>query len=213
MAPREQLTSDLVAAQAEWRTRLGLSTTRDRSDNYPNYLEVWDRCEGFSEGRYRRGNVQSFAALASELRQSPSTIRNRYYRAFQLISGHDYSLANWFALMGAQQLSSAFGNEVSAVSHRRLRRSASEAAIDFSAVTRSGSSVESRASSCDRTAQDRQDTEHLMRRICQLIENNATDQEIVDQIDLDGTQEFMEGLAYLRTRDDLRSAAIGDAEI
>ncbi len=61
VAPREQLTSDLVAAQAEWRTRLDLPTSRDRSNDYPEYLEVWDRCEGFSEGQYHRRDVRAIA--------------------------------------------------------------------------------------------------------------------------------------------------------
>jgi hypothetical protein len=97
VAPREQLTSDLVAAQAEWRTRLELPTSRDRSNDYPDYLEVWDRCEGFSAGQYHRESVHSFVAIARESMMPASTIRNRYHRAFQLISGHDYSLEKWIA--------------------------------------------------------------------------------------------------------------------
>ena len=213
VAPREQLTSDLVAAQAEWRTRLDLPTSRDRSNDYPEYLEVWDRCEGFSEGQYHRRDVHSFSALASEWRQSASTIRNRYHRAFQRISGQAYSFDNWVALMGVQQLSSFFGDEVNPTSRRRFRRSPDETEIDFSTVTDRESSIEPRPAGHTDTTLNLHDTAYVIRQICQLIEHAVGDQEIVDRIEMNATQDILEAIAYLRIRDDLRTTILSDGEI
>ena len=65
VAPREQLMTDLAAAQAQWRARLELPTSRDRSNDYPNYLSAWDKCEGYGSGEYRRREMNHLSPLRS----------------------------------------------------------------------------------------------------------------------------------------------------
>lgn len=210
IAPREQMQADLVACQNHWRERLNLDATRDRAGDYINYLQAWDACEGFNEGRYHRDRVQSFAAASQILGEPAETIRRWYQRAFFLITGHEFSNENWHAAMGAQQISEFFGISVSPVSRARLRRSLpenNEAEVDFSTVQQDDDfldTAEHRTESVDRHV--------VCSRICAMIDEGQEDSEIIDGVELEfgpqpelDEEAIIHAIVFLRERDDIRA--------
>jgi len=210
VAPYEQLRADITACQAHWRERLGLKETRDRPRDNLNYLNAWDTCEGFFEGRYHRDLVRSFAQVGQELKKSESTIRRWYRKAFFLISGHEYSAENWRSLMGMQQVNGFFGLTVSPVTRKRLsarRIDGRRKEPNFSTVQLDGDFLD--------TTQDEGnhvDLDLICSRISELIENGVTNSNIIDQIEIEfGSQENIDeskvarAIECLRCRDDVRS--------
>lgn len=102
----------------EWKARLGLSEQRNRADKYQTYLDVWDRREGWVNGRYDLSEEKILREIAKVNGESTSTVNNQYRRAFELIIGHPYSPDLWWRTMGIHKVvQSSF--EMSAVSRRR----------------------------------------------------------------------------------------------
>ena len=95
----------------EWKDELGLSQQRIPSeDKLLTYLEVWDLREGWSQGHYERAAESSFREIAENRKVSVKTIHNQYKSAFELITGHTYSIGNWVELFGSLKLNALFGN-------------------------------------------------------------------------------------------------------
>jgi hypothetical protein len=210
VAPYEQLRADIAACQTHWRELLELKETRDRPRDHLNYLNAWDKCEGFFEGRYDRDLVRSLAQVGRELKKPESTIRRWYRKAFFLISGHEYSAENWRSLMGIQQVNGFFGLTVSPVSRKRLtaRR------IDSRRKEPNFSTVQLDADFLDTTQDDgnQADLDLICFRISEMMENGVTNSDIFDQIEIEfGSQkkidesEVAHAIEYLRRRDDVRS--------
>lgn len=80
----------------------GVPERRIRVDRFDDYFQVWDKREGWSrsEGEYLRERKSSLAEVARTLGISISTAGNRYCSAFQLITGHPYTLGNWVRIFG-----------------------------------------------------------------------------------------------------------------
>ncbi len=213
VAPREQWQEDMARCQNHWREQLNLEPSRDRPRDYPNYLRAWDLCEGFSEGRYHRDRARSFAEVGRELSKNESTIRRWYHRAFSLITGHDFSNENWHSVMAFQQLSGFMGLTISPVSRERLRRANMQRReADFSTVQGDDTFLDTAAAPSSVA-----DLRAICTQVCQLIEDGRSDEEIVDQIEIDfGTQadlkedEIRDAINYLRSRDDVRNSYLGD---
>lgn len=70
-----------------------------RPELLASYLDVWDRREGWSCG-YARRRTARFRVIARALRTPPSTVYDRYRRAFELIVGQPYSTDLWWGLFG-----------------------------------------------------------------------------------------------------------------
>ena len=208
IAPREQIQKDVADCQEHWRNRLGLEKTRARLKDYPNYLRIWDACEGYHNGRYCRDRIQSFAAVSRDTNTDDRTVRRWYRQAFYLISGREYSIDNWRSLMGIQQLSAFFGFTVSDASRERLRlkpQKEKKKEVDFSTVQQGSDLIET--AEREQTATDFQ---IVVRQIAQMVSENATEVEIMDRIEIEfGSQEdfdedqIREGIKVLRQRDDL----------
>ncbi len=210
VAPREQVLSDVAAVQAEWRQRLELSEQRSRANDYPAYLEVWDRCEGFVRGQYERISVSSFIDVAVELGEPRTTIRNRYQRAFQIVTGHEYSLENWQAVMGVQQFGQEFGGVVSRVSHRRLRPRPSVPDVDFSTIVDNEATCDPAYLGSSSGNADHIDSANIVRRICEMIEQGSSDDQILGDVELG--ESAREAVSYLRLRDDIRAGFLESPE-
>jgi hypothetical protein len=96
---------------ARWKEERGLSEQRIPSEEkLMAYVEVWDLREGWSDGRYDRTAESSFKDIAKIRKTSIKTIHNRYRSAFELITGHTYSVDSWVTLFGALKLSEIFGD-------------------------------------------------------------------------------------------------------
>jgi DNA-binding Lrp family transcriptional regulator len=118
-ASTRELHRDLPLALKPWRDRPGVVLHRDRSKQVDKYLQVWDRREGWNEGRYEHSAERTFRQISEDLRLSISTVNNRYRSAFELITGHAYSPALWFKIVGPMKLTRLFGDEVGPISLRR----------------------------------------------------------------------------------------------
>lgn len=85
----------LESARAEYQ----VERRRDRNENAPRDLRVWDLREGWFAGRYTASRERTYAEIAKELDwvKSVADARNAYQRAFRRIVGHDFSLDAWFS--------------------------------------------------------------------------------------------------------------------
>tara|TARA_R110002073_G_scaffold8761_8_gene46913 strand:+ start:5473 stop:6609 length:1137 start_codon:yes stop_codon:yes gene_type:complete len=213
VAPREQWQEDMARCQNHWREQLNLEPSRDRPRDYPNYLRAWDLTEGFSEGQYHRDRARSFADVGRELSKNESTIRRWYHRAFFLITGHEFSNENWHSVMAFQQLSGFMGLTISPACRARLKRAnLQQRDVDFSTVQQNQDFLDTAA-----TPSSVADLRAICTEVCQLIEDGRSDEEIVDQIEIDfGAQtdlnedEIRDAINYLRSRIDVRCSYLGD---
>lgn len=207
VAPRERCQADLASVQAEWRRRLNLSTRRERSSNYGDYLRAWDLREGWSQGEYWRERVQTIADMASSLGESPTTVRNWYVRAFQLISGHEFTPEKWLELMGSQQLSELFGVTPSPTVLRRAARSPQRREVDATTLTRGSGNVDSVTGRSPSSDADGPSVDAMVGAIYEGIARGCTDEEILGDLELNPAA--LDAIRFLRDREDLRPVESG----
>ncbi|QDT03115.1 hypothetical protein K227x_14950 [Rubripirellula lacrimiformis] len=203
VAPRDQMISDLARIQAEWRERHNLPTTRSREPELKNYLRAWDLREGWENGEYRRGAIRLLKDVADTLGKNKSTTNNWYRSAFHLITGHDFSSANWQELMSAMHLTGLIEESVNPISVDRLKRAPSPRPVDDTTISegrnRSGGGlVEGLAVSGSLF-----DPEQCITEILRLIDEGQTDDQIIDEIGLG--EQVSKGIAFLRENRELDS--------
>jgi len=104
-ATTRQLQPDILEAIERFRGQRSILAQRNREEKYDAYLRVWDLREGWANGEYHVGEERTLAKIAEELGKSLSTISNRYRRAFELITGHEYSPELWFRVLGPNKFS------------------------------------------------------------------------------------------------------------
>ncbi|WLD15103.1 hypothetical protein [Planctellipticum variicoloris] len=128
------LRRDLPRALQPWREGTAGEERRDRADNYPAYLQVWDLREGWRNGRYDNAAEMRLRDVAERLHLSRGTVHHRYRRAFELITGHSYSPPVWLRIFGPEKLS-GFAEAVGRAAARRPHRSRTPREIPESVVT------------------------------------------------------------------------------
>ena len=92
---QRQIVADLERQVNHWKSVRGIPQRRRRTEKLDEYLEVWDRREGWRHGHYERARSRPFEQIAIELEEPKQTIVNKYRRAFYWITGHDFSIRNW----------------------------------------------------------------------------------------------------------------------
>ena len=100
-----QLQEDISNAVSTFRDLRSIPPQRNREDCYPEYLRVWDLREGWVSGEYHADHEHRFEQIATELKESISTVHNRYRSAFELITGHPYSPELWFRVFAPLKIS------------------------------------------------------------------------------------------------------------
>lgn len=96
---------------AQWKEERGLSEQRIPSEEkLMTYLKVWDLREGWLDGHYDRTAESSLREIAENRKTSIKTIHNQYRSAFELITGHTYSVDSWVELFGHLKLNAIFGD-------------------------------------------------------------------------------------------------------
>ena len=183
----------------DWKSERELSERRDRSDNYPNYLEVWDLREGWTGSDYDPLAEKTFQEIAQTIVETPSTVSNHYRRAFELITGHPYRPGLWYRIFMPHKVD-LLGFEESPVSRRRPSTSPSRApvpesrlGVDFDVIASSQGSTNSSAG---------QEIFEVVGNITKLLEEGKSDQEIMNSLEMIDNPSSRRLIAYLRRRDD-----------
>ena len=164
----------------KWKKEHGLSEQRIPSkEKLMTYLEVWDLREGWSQGSYERSAESSLTDIAERRKASVKTIHNHYRNAFELITGHPYSVENWVVLFGFHKIDRHFGDLGRATRLRPLiahtRREIPESVISSNQLP---DFVSRNATIEDISA------EQLFAQIKQLIEGGKTNEQIAEELNL-----------------------------
>jgi len=104
VASQRVLERDLQQVLEQWRQSRDTPSQRERIDQYPQYLEVWDLREGWRDGAYDNSQELRLREVARHLQRPLSTVNNQYRRAFELITGHPYSPATWLRVFAMVKL-------------------------------------------------------------------------------------------------------------
>ncbi len=126
---------DVDLLLTEWRDRLGITAGRDRSDNYAEYLQVWDAREGWEKGTYFSNRERTFRDVAKILGISEANASSRYRRAFELITGYEYSPAMWVRFMGIVKLSQSSVEDLGHIARSRPLRNRAPREVPESAIS------------------------------------------------------------------------------
>jgi hypothetical protein len=85
--------------------RLDIPKTKPRPEALVRYLPVWDAREGWSVDHYDGKKERKLRDIARELAIPLATVQKQYHRAFQLLTGRDYSRDVWMDLFGVLKIS------------------------------------------------------------------------------------------------------------
>ena len=110
-APQRAIREAVEAFVQKKKIEQGIPETRRRDESLDDYLRVWDLREGWTGSGYDPTGELTFRRIAQQLCESLATIRSRYRRAFELVTGRDYSAALWLTLFGIDRVR-AFGLNV-----------------------------------------------------------------------------------------------------
>ena len=105
-ASARKVQPEIAKLLKKYKSDLQLPERRNKSRLEIEYLDVWDRREGWQNGSYSLDRELQFKEIAGQLELPLSTVHSRYKRAFELVSGHTYSVDNWTELLGLIKLSS-----------------------------------------------------------------------------------------------------------
>lgn len=171
-----QLNSDLNNLLKAYRERTNIPEQRDREDSYRAALQVWDLREGWSEGRYHNGNERTLSSIAADLGESLPTVNNRYRRAFELITGHEYNPELWFRVFGPLKFHGY--KDISDVLNSRPRRSPSPREIPDAAISLGDHS----SFVAEYSPESNADYIDMQMELRELLATNLTDEEIAERI-------------------------------
>jgi hypothetical protein len=177
---------------------------RRREDKIDDYLTIWDLREGWTNGGYEVEREMRLKEIGRELKLPISTVENRYRAAFRQIVGHDYSAALWDRVMGSPKLCGLFG-ALPRASMMRPRLNRRQHEVPASALDRSDpaegrlvSILEARCPAFGNLEQL-----ELMSDIRDLIDLGRTNEQIVQELELQSSQAF-DLIEYVRGRQDER---------
>ena len=198
-ASQRAIVRDIQAEVRRWKQQRGIVERRVPTRNLQSYLDVWDQREGWTGGGYLRSEEHTFAEIARRLRQSPSTVANRYRSAFEMITGHEFSPQLWVRLFGPLKLSELFADPADVLSgpiRRHLRapvdRPVPESVINPVSQDRGESSIIEDLSAVGNSV----DASDLLLDLTALFESGLSDAEIAERMGARNPEE----IAYARER-------------
>jgi hypothetical protein len=174
----------LDAAIVQWKRERGLAERRNRSEKFDEYLRVWDKREGWTGGAYDRGEERTLRDVAKELRQSISTVRNHYRRAFELIVGYPYRPEAWGAFFSVLKLTRLIQQPVSDVSIKRPQRSKTRLEAPEARLLGSSTEGETRSPLSFATTYSDQHVHEILLDIQSLSELGKSPREIATELEL-----------------------------
>lgn len=99
-ASQRDITGSIEEIISEHKRTLGIPETRRREDKYPKYLQVWDLREGWTGEGYDNRREMKLKDVGRELQIGISTAFSCYTKAFECMTGHDFSSSRWMQIMG-----------------------------------------------------------------------------------------------------------------
>ena len=204
-ASQRSIERDMTDQARRWKERSGAGSSKVHTTNLGNYLQVWDRREGWAGGAYDRAWNRTLGDIAQELGVPTSTVANRYRSAFAMITGQPFAPELWWRLFGPLKYSEVFGDTAAIFSGplRRRMRSPSRVPLPETRVSpkrntsRAGGLVESLSTFRDDIAY-----QDMLMDMQDFIARGLTDEEISRMLDLADPHL----VASLRTQiDNLRS--------
>lgn len=198
-ASGRQVQPEIAKLLKSWKAEYQLSEKRNNSPSEESYLKVWDLREGWSDGAYSLFRELKLRDVAKELKIPISTAHTRYKRAFEIISGHTYSVRNWVDLMGPLKLSSlSKGNSLGGLKRNITQKAKRD--VPSSKLRLTGDSeasfvdLNSIVSPTNRSVLD--DFEDLK----ELISRGKSNREIFLEFDAKETEDGLRALDALRER-------------
>jgi len=163
------------------RERLGIDDRRRRDDGLDDKLRVWDLREGWTSDGYDVNREQGFKDIATTITTSGSTAADRYYGAFELVTGHPYSFENWVRVFSAVKL---FERVKAEVLRRRHRRDAVSSIGDESILATTDAVVDESIPPDLSPELIGADSASLMTGIQELLVGGHTDEQIREALDV-----------------------------
>ena len=193
----------------ELKRKLNIFERRRQDALLPDYLNVWDLREGWKDCEYDIPQEHSFREISRLTATPERTAANRYYSAFELISGHSYSFENWVKLFIVVKLNTLLGPD--ALKRRKVHSSprAAEAVeqVPESFLSPGGNMLDGGvATHMADSFSEAADVELLM-DLCKLIKDGYTNVAIIRKLDLSDLPDRHNLLDYMRARKDDCSAA------
>lgn len=189
---------DLDLLLTEWRDRLGITAGRDRSDNYADYLKVWDTREGWEKGTYFPDRERTLREVAEALGINDANANSRYRRAFKLITGYEYSPEMWVRFMGIVKLSHSSVEALGRIARNRPLRNRGPRDVPESVVSSSESTQGFVSGLSSEVSKENEELRDLMIDISQRMNSGASNEEIQESLGIAG--ELNEVLDLLRSR-------------
>jgi hypothetical protein len=94
-APLEGILEQVAKLVKEQKAKHSIGQARRRPDVLDDYLQVWDRREGWENGRYEPRGEKKLRDIAVETGTVLETVRDRYQAAYRLVFGEEYHPWRW----------------------------------------------------------------------------------------------------------------------
>ncbi|WDI43729.1 hypothetical protein [Bremerella sp. P1] len=189
---------DVDLLLSEWRDRLAINMGRDRSDKYVEYLQVWDAREGWEKGTYFADREQTLREVAETLGIDDANANSRYRRAFELITGYQYSPAMWVRFMGIVKLSQSSVEALGRIARRRPLRNRASREVPESVLSPSEGTQGIISGLSLEVGRANEELLDLMIDISQRMDSGASNEEIQESLGIAG--ELNEVLDLLRSQ-------------
>lgn len=177
------ITEQITRFVNEWRGE-DVPERRVRDDKFDDYFAVWDRREGWKQGSYSEEKGHSLSEVARTLGIPVSTASKRYSEAFELITGHKYTLSNWIRAFGVLLWSPDAADAYGRAALRRragLPRSSGPKPVPESMIA---GGTDTRPLTSQLAVSGGVSDWEIQEDIVTLIRKGKTDQEIADELEL-----------------------------
>jgi|GEM_PF-2378129 len=186
-ASQETIKQDANRQAKLWKARAAKTSPKVHTGKLADYLEVWDRFEGWADGGYDLGREASFTAIAKQLNASVSTVHDRYCRAFELVIGQTFSPLRWCRTIGMFKVATTRGNTATLFARYTRRILVSDRVVGLVSPTPLGRPVTGMTDHVAKTAASHDDTFEvldLLEDILALIAAGHSDAHILAELEL-----------------------------
>jgi hypothetical protein len=186
-ASNRMLVKDLLTYATTRRKFASIRAVKIQPNQLRAVLAVWDLREGWTGSAYDLGREVTFAKIVRQVGKPLSTLYSRYRKAFEFITGHDYSFDNWWLVFGVAKFFRAEpGKLTSSASARRRVSPAGPRVVPESTVFRPQGNPES-PQILEFMARSQEDVQSqiLRKDLKALIQTGKSNQEIIDELELE----------------------------
>ncbi|MFN0017387.1 MAG: hypothetical protein ACKVP0_03950 [Pirellulaceae bacterium] len=195
-ASEREINKSLDGLIKQWKQDRGLREQRVQPEKFEEYLDVWDRREGWRNGAYDRSQELTLIDIAKHVQRSVQTVNQQYKNAFALITGNAYSPELFRILFGPLKYSDFDLRPPGTVSLKRPLKTRKRKPVSESRLHDSVDLVTNRAGASEVSSDD--DVADYFAEIEIRIGKGHSDQRIVEDLDL--PKNFVEAVASVRGR-------------